>query len=189
MSITYERKVQVIPPKINIHTTKKQEVKRIHVAAYCRVSTAQEEQETSYEAQVAYFTKLITENPSWQLAGIYADSLSKTLGCTVCITDTDQVIAAAGNGKKELQEMLLSAELAEVFQERKTVLKKSGDAEFVAITKDRSEYSEEIISVILSEGDIAGGVIFLQKNEKKHFGEMEKKFAAGAADLLGRQLS
>ena len=120
------------------------------------------------------------------LAGIYADSLSKTLGC---ITDTDQVIAAAGNGKKELQEMLLSAELTEVFQERKTVLKKSGDAEFVAITKDRSEYSEEIISVILSEGDIAGGVIFLQKNEKKHFGEMEKKFAAGAADLLGRQLS
>ena len=123
------------------------------------------------------------------LAGIYADSLSKTLDCTVCITDTDQVIAAAGNGKKELQEMLLSAELAEVFQERKTVLKKSSDAEFVAITKDRSEYSEEIISVILSEGDIAGGVIFLQKNEKKHFGEMEKKFAAGAADLLGRQLS
>jgi len=123
------------------------------------------------------------------LAGIYADSLSKTLDCTVCITDTDQVIAAAGNGKKELQEMLLSAELAEVFQERKTVLKKSSDAEFVAITKDRSEYSEEIISVILSEGDIAGGVIFLQKNEKKHVGEMEKKCAAGAADLLGRQLS
>lgn len=41
----------------------------------------------------------------------------------------------------------------------------------------------------IREGDIAGGVIFLQKNEKKHFGEMEKKFAAGAADLLGRQLS
>lgn len=73
MSITYERKVQVIPPKININTTKKQEVKRIRVAAYCRVSTAQEDQETSYEAQVGYFTKLITENPSWQLAGIYAD--------------------------------------------------------------------------------------------------------------------
>ena len=123
------------------------------------------------------------------LAGIYADSLSKTLDCTVCITDTDQVIAAAGNGKKELQEMLLSAELAEVFQQRKTVLTKSSDTEFVAITKDRSEYREEIISVILSEGDIAGGVIFLQKNEKKHFGEMEKKFASGVADLLGRQLS
>ena len=73
MSITYERKVQVIPPKINIHTTKKQEVKRIHVAAYCRVSTSQEEQENSYESQVAYYTKLITDTPEWNLVAIYAD--------------------------------------------------------------------------------------------------------------------
>ena len=112
-----------------------------------------------------------------QFAGQYAESLAQSTGHLVCITDRDHVIAAAGNGKKELQEMLLSAELAEVFRERKTVLTKSSDAEFVAITKGRNEYREEIISVILSEGDIAGGVIFLQKNEKKHFGEMEKKLA------------
>ncbi len=68
-----ERKITVIPPKINLNTEKKREVKRLNVAAYCRVSTAQEEQETSYEAQVSYYTKLITENPSWNLAGIYAD--------------------------------------------------------------------------------------------------------------------
>lgn len=68
-----ERKITVIPPKINLNTAKKQEVKRLNVVAYCRVSTAQEEQETSYEAQVSYYTKLITENPSWNLAGIYAD--------------------------------------------------------------------------------------------------------------------
>ena len=73
MSITYERKVQVIPPKINIHTTKKQEVKRIRVAAYCRVSTSQEEQENSYESQVAYYTKLITDTLEWNLVAIYAD--------------------------------------------------------------------------------------------------------------------
>ena len=40
-----------------------------------------------------------------------------------------------------------------------------------------------------SEGESAGGVIVLQKNGKKHFGEMEKKFGAGAADLVGRELS
>lgn len=34
------------------------------------------------------------------LAKIYAESLSQTLGCTVCITDTDQVVAASGSGKK-----------------------------------------------------------------------------------------
>ena len=37
------------------------------------------------------------------LAKLYAESLSQTLGCTVCITDTDQVVAASGSGKKELR--------------------------------------------------------------------------------------
>ena len=72
-STATDRKIKIIPPKANINTEKKKKVKKINVAAYCRVSTAQEDQETSYEAQVAYFTKLITENSSWQLAGIYAD--------------------------------------------------------------------------------------------------------------------
>lgn len=72
-STATERKIKIIPPKVNMNTEKKKKVKKINVAAYCRVSTAQEDQETSYEAQVAYFTKLITENPSWNLAGIYAD--------------------------------------------------------------------------------------------------------------------
>ena len=184
-----KKNISVIPAAGTYDRHIRPQKKALRVAAYCRVSTLMEQQESSYEAQVQYYTEKIKSNPNWKLAGIYADSLSKTLDCTVCITDTDQVIAAAGNGKKELQEMLLSAELAEVFQQRKTVLTKSSDTEFVAITKDRSEYREEIISVILSEGDIAGGVIFLQKNEKKHFGEMEKKFASGVADLLGRQLS
>ena len=72
-STATDRKIKIIPPKVNMNIEKKKKVKKINVAAYCRVSTAQEDQETSYEAQVAYFTKLITENPSWQLAGIYAD--------------------------------------------------------------------------------------------------------------------
>ena len=72
-STATDRKIKIIPPKANMNTEKKKKVKKINVAAYCRVSTAQEDQETSYEAQVAYFTKLITENPSWNLAGIYAD--------------------------------------------------------------------------------------------------------------------
>ena len=67
-STATDRKIKIIPPKANMNTEKKKKVKKINVAAYCRVSTAQEDQETSYEAQVAYFTKLITENPVgiWQ---------------------------------------------------------------------------------------------------------------------------
>lgn len=41
--------------------------KKLRVAAYCRVSTEQEEQESSFENQVAYYTDLIQSNPEWYL--------------------------------------------------------------------------------------------------------------------------
>lgn len=43
------------------------------VAAYCRVSTEQENQQNSYATQISYYTDYITRNPDWQLVGIYAD--------------------------------------------------------------------------------------------------------------------
>lgn len=43
------------------------------VAAYARVSTDREEQLTSYEAQVDYYTKYIQEKPEWEFVGIYSD--------------------------------------------------------------------------------------------------------------------
>ena len=46
---------------------------RLRVAAYCRVSTDSDEQETSYEAQCRHYTDFINDNPNWILAGIYAD--------------------------------------------------------------------------------------------------------------------
>ena len=46
---------------------------KINAAAYCRVSTDQEEQLTSYEAQITYYTDKIQANPDWSLAGIFAD--------------------------------------------------------------------------------------------------------------------
>ena len=45
----------------------------LRVAAYCRVSTKSNEQYTSYETQVAVYTKRIKDEPGWILAGIYAD--------------------------------------------------------------------------------------------------------------------
>lgn len=45
----------------------------LRVAAYCRVSTDDEEQLNSYEAQIAYYTEFIAKNPKWKFAGVYAD--------------------------------------------------------------------------------------------------------------------
>ncbi len=49
------------------------ENKRIRTAAYCRVSTAKEAQEGSYEMQERYFMNLIKSNPGMELVGIYGD--------------------------------------------------------------------------------------------------------------------
>ncbi len=65
-------KVIVIPPKPEL--TRFKAVKRqLRVAAYCRVSTDDEEQLTSYEAQQTYYTDKIMTNPQWTMAGIFAD--------------------------------------------------------------------------------------------------------------------
>ncbi len=47
--------------------------RQLRVAAYCRVSTDDEEQLTSYEAQKNYYTDKIMINKEWTMAGIFAD--------------------------------------------------------------------------------------------------------------------
>ena len=45
----------------------------LRVAAYCRVSTGDESQQTSYTTQKRFYTQMIASRPGWTLAGIYAD--------------------------------------------------------------------------------------------------------------------
>ena len=47
--------------------------RQLRVAAYCRVSTDEEEQLSSYEAQQAYYTDKIMSNREWTMAGLVAD--------------------------------------------------------------------------------------------------------------------
>ena len=54
-------------------TSRKNEYRKLRVAAYCRVSTDEEDQMNSLDTQVKYYTAKIAENPSWTMAGIYAD--------------------------------------------------------------------------------------------------------------------
>lgn len=68
------RNVTVIPARSRAEVRKEtRRIRKIRVAAYCRVSTDQEEQLNSFENQVEYYTKYINENPEYQLVGIYAD--------------------------------------------------------------------------------------------------------------------
>lgn len=66
--------VTVIPARRRrIQMNEVQEIPKIKVAAYCRVSTDSDEQATSYEMQVEHYTEYITKNPECELVDIYAD--------------------------------------------------------------------------------------------------------------------
>lgn len=47
--------------------------KRKRVAAYCRVSTDNEDQASSFESQQRYFKQYIEQNPGWELYEIFAE--------------------------------------------------------------------------------------------------------------------
>ena len=49
---------------------------QLRVAAYCRTSTNQEEQNSSLENQIAYYTAFIQSNPMWRFVAVYADQAS-----------------------------------------------------------------------------------------------------------------
>jgi len=66
-----DMRIVVIPAKSREETGHTE--RNLRVAAYCRVSTDQEEQESSYEAQISYYTEKIGKNNDWQMAGIFAD--------------------------------------------------------------------------------------------------------------------
>jgi DNA invertase Pin-like site-specific DNA recombinase len=72
--IKSDRAVTCIPPtKARPSTNQIKPNTRLRVAAYARVSTDTEEQLSSYEAQVDYYTQYIQNNPDWDFIEIYTD--------------------------------------------------------------------------------------------------------------------
>lgn len=63
--------VEIIEANLINNKTTKKELKK--ACAYCRVSTDEEEQLTSYNSQIEYYSKMIRDNPELTLVGIYAD--------------------------------------------------------------------------------------------------------------------
>ena len=68
------KNVRAIPATVNLFdATPISKTKKRRVAAYARVSTDQEEQLTSYEAQVDYYTNYIKSRSDWEFVDVYTD--------------------------------------------------------------------------------------------------------------------
>ena len=68
------KKVQVIPATLRSYTKKLMDSqKKKTMECYSRVSTDQDQQLTSYEAQVDYYTRYIQSRNDWEFVGMYTD--------------------------------------------------------------------------------------------------------------------
>jgi len=92
-----ERKGKVIMPARKEYAY--QDAPKIRVAAYCRVSTAEEAQVGSFEMQVQHFQSVIDSNPRYELVRIYKD---------------EGISGTSINKRKEFQEMIEDAQAGKI---------------------------------------------------------------------------
>lgn len=118
----------------------------------------------------------------------YAESLAQTTGHSICITDKDQIIAAAGGMRRECVGRPISGSLESLIGERENVLNNMADRNYVAILDTNEEKRAQVISPILCEGDAIGAVVLMGKNEKVQMGETEQMVARCAANFMGKQM-
>ena len=72
--------ITVIPQTRNLFTTAPiATAARRRVAGYARVSTDSDEQFTSYEAQIDYYTNYIKSKPEWDFVQVYTDMKTPSL--------------------------------------------------------------------------------------------------------------
>lgn len=119
----------------------------------------------------------------------YAEALAQASGHAICITDRDQVIAAAGGMKKESIGKPISRELEKVIHDREQVLSAGDDKKFVSVTGEAGEEElPQVVCPILCEGDAIGSVVLQSKDPRRRLGETEQILARCAAGFMGRQM-
>jgi len=96
-----ERIVEVIPATWNPTDESAGEIRKLRVAAYCRVSTELEQQQSSYDIQIEYYTRHIMQNPNWIFAGVFADD-GRSAANTFRRDDFNQLMDQCLKGKVDM---------------------------------------------------------------------------------------
>ncbi len=115
------------------------------------------------------------------------ETLNKTTGYPVAISDRDTIIAVSGPPKRELMDKRITEQIEHICEGRQIYQYKTGEQQiFAADGTDR--YFATLIAPIISEGDISGCVMFLAIDGMPLPGETEYKLAQTIAGFLSRQM-
>ena len=120
-------------------------------------------------------------------AGQMCETLNKTTGLTVAVTDRDSVVAAAGSARRDLIGKRISTELEQIMEDR-AIYRAQGSERSVYVTDTLDRCCAAIAAPIISEGDALGLVLFVENEGENHVGETEYKLAQTIASFLGRHM-
>ena len=118
----------------------------------------------------------------------YAETLHKTCGLSVVITDRDGVVAAAGVPKREFSDRRVSSGVERLLEGRAFYRLQNG-GKHIGVTDDDSVYFISGAMPIITGGDVAGCVMSVIKDESERpEGELEEKLIRTAAGFLSKQM-
>ena len=121
-----------------------------------------------------------------EFASKYAESLYKTSGKPVCITDKDSIIATAGAPRKELMEKPLRSDMERIMEEKTAFI--CTDGKRLKLTDQSDKYTLGVVSPIIAEGDTIGNVVIMNDNDNEKITDVEVKLAGAASMFLGKQM-
>ena len=115
------------------------------------------------------------------------ESLYKTTGKMVTITDRDSCLSVAGSARRELTGKALSPAMSQIMEDRSIYQHREGAAPLPA--SDYTErYAISTAAPILAGGDVLGCVAFLCERDQISVHESEYKLAQTIAGFLGRHM-
>ncbi len=123
-----------------------------------------------------------------EFAADYAETLAKTSGIAVVITDKDNVIAVSGAPKKELVEKRISEDVEKVLERKSVFVTENSNSDKLFVVDGADKYFAGVVAPIVSEGDAIGSVIMVSDDNKVNMGEVEKKLCQSAAGFLGKHI-
>jgi len=121
-----------------------------------------------------------------EFATQYAETLAKTSGLPLVISDKDAIIAVSGVSKKELADKKISTDLEKVMSD-KTVFMANTSDKSIQVIDGNENYKAGVVAPIIYDGDTIGSVVFLM-SDKGNIGEVETKLAEAAAGFLGKTM-
>ncbi|MCD7811354.1 MAG: AbrB/MazE/SpoVT family DNA-binding domain-containing protein [Ruminococcus sp.] len=133
------------------------------------------------------FKKYSAINEMSENAVYVADIMYKIAGCPVLIFDKDHVVASAGVSRKEFAERRVTAQLEELMESRGQYFKtrEANQKLYGAEGIDRAAIAA---LPIISAGDIAGAVVFLESSQNAEASELQKSLINAAAQFLAKQI-